>query len=246
MAEREKQRTYKKELDEQHRLCTFRNLMNREREKNNEKELLTKQTDYVQTKLREKAENELRGPSPIKHYRHLLDSSLMHKIRYSESQRKELMRDQERMHAEYEKNLDNVKREEQQKKEQSKEIASTLQELYNDDVVTESRTRVVSPSYPNGNVDSRKNSEFHDYLDAVQVPHYEDILQYGKRSNFGITRVPYSCLLYTSDAADDTPCVDLGGRRIIKKKKQKKKQHKKEKQKKKNKNDYRRKAKKTL
>ena len=29
-----------------------------------------------------------------------------------------------------------------------------------------------------------------------------------------------SCLLYTSDAADDTPCVDLGGRRIIKKKKQ--------------------------
>eukprot|EP00831_Metopus_contortus_P060260 TRINITY_DN52162_c0_g1_i1.p1 TRINITY_DN52162_c0_g1~~TRINITY_DN52162_c0_g1_i1.p1 ORF type:complete len:169 (-),score=31.84 TRINITY_DN52162_c0_g1_i1:68-574(-) len=28
-----------------------------------------------------------------------------------------------------------------------------------------------------------------------------------------------ACLLYTSDAADDTPCVDLGGRRIIKKKK---------------------------
>ncbi|GAB5803886.1 hypothetical protein JMUB7516_27450 [Staphylococcus aureus] len=27
----------------------------------------------------------------------------------------------------------------------------------------------------------------------------------------------HSCLLYTSDAADDTPCVDLGGRRIIKK-----------------------------
>eukprot|EP00831_Metopus_contortus_P007736 TRINITY_DN1295_c0_g2_i1.p3 TRINITY_DN1295_c0_g2~~TRINITY_DN1295_c0_g2_i1.p3 ORF type:complete len:172 (-),score=34.00 TRINITY_DN1295_c0_g2_i1:35-550(-) len=27
-----------------------------------------------------------------------------------------------------------------------------------------------------------------------------------------------ACLLYTSDAADDTPCVDLGGRRIIKKK----------------------------
>ena len=24
-----------------------------------------------------------------------------------------------------------------------------------------------------------------------------------------------NCLLYTSDAADDTPCVDLGGRRII-------------------------------
>src|SRR5450756_3192749 len=29
----------------------------------------------------------------------------------------------------------------------------------------------------------------------------------------------YLCLLYTSDAADDLLCVDLGGRRIIKKKK---------------------------
>ena len=31
-----------------------------------------------------------------------------------------------------------------------------------------------------------------------------------------------SCLLYTSDAADDLLCVDLGGRRIINKKKKKK------------------------
>ena len=30
--------------------------------------------------------------------------------------------------------------------------------------------------------------------------------------------LPRGCLLYTSDAADDLPCVDLGGRRIIKKK----------------------------
>ena len=29
----------------------------------------------------------------------------------------------------------------------------------------------------------------------------------------------YTCLLYTSDAADDLLCVDLGGRRLIKKKK---------------------------
>ena len=27
----------------------------------------------------------------------------------------------------------------------------------------------------------------------------------------------FNCLLYTSDAADDMQCVDLGGRRIIKK-----------------------------
>ena len=30
-------------------------------------------------------------------------------------------------------------------------------------------------------------------------------------------RLLVSCLLYTSDAADDMQCVDLGGRRIIKK-----------------------------
>ena len=31
--------------------------------------------------------------------------------------------------------------------------------------------------------------------------------------------IDIACLLYTSDAADDLLCVDLGGRRIIKKKK---------------------------
>ena len=31
-------------------------------------------------------------------------------------------------------------------------------------------------------------------------------------------RNAYICLLYTSDAADDLLCVDLGGRRILKKK----------------------------
>ena len=35
------------------------------------------------------------------------------------------------------------------------------------------------------------------------------------------------CLLYTSDAADDLRCVDLGGRRIIKKKKKRKQKEKK-------------------
>ena len=33
------------------------------------------------------------------------------------------------------------------------------------------------------------------------------------------SRMGCSCLLYTSDAADDLLCVDLGGRRIIKKQK---------------------------
>src|SRR5450756_1985439 len=33
---------------------------------------------------------------------------------------------------------------------------------------------------------------------------------------FGATLMYWACLLYTSDAADDLLCVDLGGRRIIK------------------------------
>ena len=39
-----------------------------------------------------------------------------------------------------------------------------------------------------------------------------------------------NCLLYTSDAADDLLCVDLGGRRIIKKKTNTKQKNKKQKQ----------------
>ena len=37
-----------------------------------------------------------------------------------------------------------------------------------------------------------------------------------KSCSYGMAKI---CLLYTSDAADDLLCVDLGGRRIIKKKK---------------------------
>ena len=36
---------------------------------------------------------------------------------------------------------------------------------------------------------------------------------------YALTNSSGNCLLYTSDAADDLLCVDLGGRRIIKKKK---------------------------
>ena len=38
--------------------------------------------------------------------------------------------------------------------------------------------------------------------------------------NMPIKAHHFACLLYTSDAADDLLCVDLGGRRIIKKKKE--------------------------
>ena len=37
-----------------------------------------------------------------------------------------------------------------------------------------------------------------------------------KDFSFGKETDSNTCLLYTSDAADDLPCVDLGGRRILK------------------------------
>ena len=55
-----------------------------------------------------------------------------------------------------------------------------------------------------------------------------------KLSSSDIDRVPsarpkktnnHTCLLYTSDAADERSSVDLGGRRIIKKKHKKKKKN---------------------
>ena len=45
----------------------------------------------------------------------------------------------------------------------------------------------------------------------------EELLDVARRVS---KQEPIACLLYTSDAADDLLCVDLGGRRIIKKKKQ--------------------------
>ena len=45
----------------------------------------------------------------------------------------------------------------------------------------------------------------------------------GREIDLGVIEQPdgtWTCLLYTSDAADDLLCVDIGGRRIIKKKKE--------------------------
>src|SRR5450756_1890649 len=49
---------------------------------------------------------------------------------------------------------------------------------------------------------------------------YETLRGLGDTEGGNLVVERYSaCLLYTSDAADDLLCVDLGGRRIIKKKK---------------------------
>ena len=50
-------------------------------------------------------------------------------------------------------------------------------------------------------------------IDNIISPGYQNYLE----GLIGGTTFPwfYDCLLYTSDAADDLLCVDLGGRRII-------------------------------
>ena len=65
------------------------------------------------------------------------------------------------------------------------------------------------------------NSDF--YIGAHFGPGPRDGLMTGLHGRFGwpiwACRLGVDCLLYTSDAADELLCVDLGGRRIIKKKK---------------------------
>src|SRR5450756_3126654 len=60
-------------------------------------------------------------------------------------------------------------------------------------------------------------------MDGTESPEAGVVIGQQTRKTFGLsyqTNVGNDCLLYTSDAADDLLCVDLGGRRIIKKKKQ--------------------------
>jgi len=69
-------------------------------------------------------------------------------------------------------------------------------------------------------------------IKTYRIESQEALLGYLSREGFAVTQATLSrdlkllkvgklsdCLLYTSDAADDLLCVDLGGRRIIKKKK---------------------------
>src|SRR5665213_4606513 len=61
-------------------------------------------------------------------------------------------------------------------------------------------------------------------LKSVQNPDGEEVKSLLVEEKVDIASEAYVsiCLLYTSDAADDLLCVDLGGRRIIKKKKKQK------------------------
>ena len=58
------------------------------------------------------------------------------------------------------------------------------------------------------------------YWDKKRRPYNTIIIIENKTINSGLIffLLLFSCLLYTSDAADERSSVDLGGRRIIKKK----------------------------
>ena len=63
---------------------------------------------------------------------------------------------------------------------------------------------------------------WHEKPEEVIMPEGESIKDVSERSIKAFDKICLSqkdndCLLYTSDAADDPTCVDLGGRRIIKK-----------------------------
>src|SRR5680860_1879098 len=58
----------------------------------------------------------------------------------------------------------------------------------------------------------------HNDTDPRSAPRTGRVPRYIRRPLIGFLTGTGPCLLYTSDAADDLLCVDLGGRRIIKKK----------------------------
>src|SRR5450756_3165838 len=65
----------------------------------------------------------------------------------------------------------------------------------------------------------RGQSGSHCSGNAAGPSHRYDARGHMPMTGLSDTERAQTCLLYTSDAADDLLCVDLGGRRIIKKKK---------------------------
>src|SRR5450756_952955 len=85
----------------------------------------------------------------------------------------------------------------------------------------EERAVEAAPEVEAGGIPTEKTDAVLE-IDGQDVPRYASVL------GMSVIRITVkldagcllkSCLLYTSDAADDLLCVDLGGRRIIKKKK---------------------------
>ena len=71
---------------------------------------------------------------------------------------------------------------------------------------------IKGPKYGPDSVEGVKNLSLY----RENYKQWRDSKFKGEAINYTIG--PWSCLLYTSDAAEDLLCVDLGGSRIIKKK----------------------------
>src|SRR5665648_1231988 len=94
-------------------------------------------------------------------------------------------------------------------------------------------TGEASPKFLIFHLDAVSSQNFFQYMEEGDLPNLKAFFEDGHMIHYGLalfpggteTSVPHlksgldnSCLLYTSDAADEEDSVDLGGRRIIKKK----------------------------
>ena len=76
---------------------------------------------------------------------------------------------------------------------------------------TRSKTERRKPWRPASSLEAPQPPEGYKFRWVrTEVRGHED-----RKNVSGRIREGYDCLLYTSDAADDMQCVDLGGRRII-------------------------------
>ena len=81
---------------------------------------------------------------------------------------------------------------------------------------TEGHTIVIPKDHIEFVWDAPQIGEYFEFVKKIG-DHYRELgYSYVDVLTFG--RLVHHCLLYTSDAADDLLCVDLGGRRIIKNK----------------------------
>ena len=96
------------------------------------------------------------------------------------------------------------------------ELAGLGLKSYGENVLISRFARLYSP----GTIDIGNHVRIDDFCilsGMIKLGSHIHISAYcGLYGKFGIVMEDYSCLLYTSDAADELRCVDLGGRRIIK------------------------------
>src|SRR5680860_892682 len=101
------------------------------------------------------------------------------------------------------------------------DVVRVLTTIQNDlvDVGADFCTPIVpDPEYPPLRIEQEYVDRLEGWCDQYneELPSLRSFILNGGTTGAALLHV---CLLYTSDAADDLLCVDLGGRRIIKKKK---------------------------